>query len=355
MVASGACTAKFVASCVQLDPWGQFCPGQIGEVTRDSLPYRHDGDMRDGVWMAPGRVNLIGEHTDYNGGLCLPFAIGRRAVAEVSPAVEDSFASPYVEGVAVVLRQQGYDVPPVSVTFTSDVPIGAGLSSSAALTCVTALALNDLWELGLSRQQLVLVAQSAENDFVGAPTGILDQSASLLCTPGHALLLDCADRSTVQVPLDAGGLHFLVIDTGVSHAHADGGYARRRAECEAGDPRRWRHVDSENERVREVVELLGGGRVAEVGAVLTRSHTSLRDDFEVSWPEADAIVDVLTRNDSGALGARMIGGGFGGSVLVLSTDPDVTTDVVRRVLPAGEIFEVRSAGGAQCVSWGLPG
>lgn len=303
--------------------------------------------MRDGVWAAPGRVNLIGEHTDYNGGLCLPFAIDRRAVAQVRFADEDEFTSPYVEGVAVILRRQGYDVPPVSVTFTCDVPAGAGLSSSGALTCVTALALNDLCELDLSREQLVLVAQSAENDFVGAPTGILDQSASLLCTSGHALLLDCADGSTSQVPLDPGDLHFIVVDTGVAHAHADGGYARRRKECEAGDPRRWRHVDSENQRVREVVDLLADDRLAEVGAVLTRSHTSLRDDFEVSWPEADRVVEALADERSGALGARMVGGGFGGSVLALSADPLATGDVVRRVLPAAKVFEVRPSGGAE--------
>lgn len=302
--------------------------------------------MRAGVWAAPGRVNLIGEHTDYNGGLCLPFAIDRRAVARVRLAERDSFTSAYVEGVAVVLRRQGYAVPPVAVSFTSDVPIGAGLSSSAALTCVTALALRDLCGLDLDREELVLIAQRAENDFVGAPTGILDQSASLLCTPGHALMLDCADRAAVQVPLRPGALAFLVVDTGVSHAHADGGYARRRAECEAGDPRRWRHVHSENERVREVARLLGEDAVAAIGPLLTQSHISLRDDFEVSWPAADAIVDAMADAGSGALGARMVGGGFGGSVLVLSADREATGAAVRRVLPAAEVFEVSPAGGA---------
>ena len=305
--------------------------------------------MRRGVWAAPGRVNLIGEHTDYNGGLALPIAIDRRVIATVAESsggsAGDDVTSPYVGGVLSVLRADGYDVPPTQVRFTSDIPIGAGLSSSAGLTCVTALAANDLYGLGLSREQLVLVAQRAENDFVGAPTGTLDQSASLLCQTGHALFLDFGTGQHRQVPLDLGDLHLLVVDTGVSHAHADGGYGQRRRECESGDPKRMRHVESENHRVREAVAVLEAGRPVELGPVMTASHASLRDDFEVSWPEADAVVDAVMAD--GAAGARMIGGGFGGSVLVLTGDPDAARAAAAPY--AREVFEVRAAGGAERV------
>jgi galactokinase len=231
----------------------------------------------------------------------------------------------------------------MSVLVDTDVPVGAGLSSSAALTCSVALALRDLVAPELTRIDLVDLARRSENDFVGAPTGILDQSASLLCTTGHALFLDTRTQRTEQVLLDlaAAGLELLVVDTGTSHTHADGGYGDRRRECEEaaarlGVPalrdvadvaglaalddevllRRARHIVTENARVLEVVDVLRGTRDPRViGPVLTAGHVSLRDDFQISTVELDACVDAAV--EAGAHGARMVGGGFGGSAVVL--------------------------------------
>ena len=226
-------------------------------------------------------------------------------------------------------------------------PVGAGLSSSAGLECATALALTGLAGRCVPRRELVEITRRAENDFVGVPSGIMDQSASLLCEAGHALLLDCGTLEISQVPFDpaAAGIGLLVINTRAEHAHAGGDYARRRAECEqaarqlgvpflgrltdaadAGrlaDPvlrGRARHVITDNARVRAAVDLLRSASgdpdaYREIGALLSAAHRSLRDDFEVSWPQADVTVDAATA--AGALGARMIGGGFGGSVLAL--------------------------------------
>ena len=313
------------------------------------------GSEPDGGWLAPGRVNLIGEHTDYNDGFVLPFALSRGtlvmaartgdgllqvrsrqvrgnavavAVAGLRPGSVPGWAA-YPAGVVWALREAGYPAGGARLVIDSDVPRGAGLSSSAALECSVALA-------------LAAAAQRAENDFAGVPCGIMDQSASLLCEAGHALLLDCRSGETSQIPFDtaAAGLELLVIDTAARHVLADGDYANRRAECEQaasalgvpalrditdlgalaglGDPvlrRRARHVVTENQRVLDTVAVLRAGRLAEAGPLLTASHESLRDDFEISWPEADAAVDAAI--GAGALGARMIGGGFGGSVIAL--------------------------------------
>jgi galactokinase len=328
--------------------------------------------MTSGVWRAPGRANLMGEHTDYNGGLVLPFALGQavtavavrsdgvlslRSAQASSEPVEVPVASlepgsvtgwgAYPAGVAWALRTAGYPVPGVSLSFDSDVPVGSGLSSSAALEAATALALRDLGELSIGRAELATLCQRAENEFVGAPTGIMDQSASLRCEAGHALLLDCASLAVTQVPFDpsSGGAAALVIDTRAHHAHTDGGYGSRRKQCEEAarqlgvpylgslttvgvvsslsDPvlrRRARHVISDDLRVRLVVEALTSSALAadvyrDIGALLTEAHISLRDDFEISWPEANATVDAVL--SSGGFGARMVGGGFGGSVLAL--------------------------------------
>jgi galactokinase len=320
------------------------------------------GRPPDGVWQAPGRVNLIGEHTDYNDGLVLPFALAhgvsvaiarRDGVLELrSRQVPDTVVmvplrdlkpgsvagwAAYPAGVLWSLRQAGYPVGGASVLLDGDLPWGAGLSSSAAVECAMAIALRDLYGLSIDRTELAVLAQRAENEFVGMPCGILDQSASLLCTAGHALLLDCHSGTSTQIPLDLTGLTVFVIDTKAAHQLVDGEYATRRAECEraaallgvpslrtaAGvdgltDPvlrRRAAHVVGENDRVDAAVRLLRAGRTAEIGPLLTTAHASLRDRFEVSWPEADVTVDVAVR--AGALGARMFGGGFGGSVLVL--------------------------------------
>jgi galactokinase len=327
---------------------------------------RFEGEPQ-GTWRAPGRVNLIGEHTDYNEGFVLPFAIApgvcaagaRRgdglialssrqepgadvtvALDALCPGSVTGWAA-YPAGVAWALREAGYPIGGTSIAIDSDLPLGAGLSSSAALECAVALALTDLHGLAVPRAQLAMITRRAENDFVGAPTGILDQSAALLCQAGHALLLDCRSGIGTAVPLDPGamGLALLVIDTRARHAHTDGGYAERRRACEEAaralgvrslrditdsselgslDPllqRRARHVVTENSRVLTTAALLREGELHRAGPLLTASHASLRDDFEVSWPEADATVD--TALDAGACGARMTGGGFGGSVIAL--------------------------------------
>ncbi len=329
----------------------------------------------DGIWAAPGRVNLIGEHTDYNDGFVLPLALphtcrvaaARRDDGELRlhssagdgvvrldlAALEPGRPGPagwaaYPAGVAWAMREAGAAVDGADLHVDSDVPTGAGLSSSAALEVATALALDGLYGLGLDAPRLARLAQRAENDFVGVPCGIMDQMASACCTQGHALFLDTRDLSTRQVPLDlaAEGLTLLVVDTRVKHALGDGAYAQRRAGCEEGARRLGvpalrdvcvhalpaelkriddpvtralvRHVVTENERVRQVIGLLEAGGVRAVGPVLTAGHASLRDDFAVSCPELDLAVEAAVA--AGALGARMTGGGFGGSAIVLTEE-----------------------------------
>ena len=328
------------------------------------------GGTADGVWFAPGRANLMGEHTDYNEGFVLPFALGQGIVAAAARrsdrrlalcsaqagAVEvalDGLApgrltgwAAYPAGVAWALAAAGYEVPGACIAIDSDLPAGAGLSSSAALECATALALAGLAGLAVGRRELAAIARRAENEFAGVPSGIMDQFASLLGRRGHALLLDCRSLEASQVPA-AAGTRLLLINTRAGHELTAGQYGRRRAECERAarllgvpslryvtdlgalgrltDPvlrRRARHVVTDDQRVLDVVALLrsaGDGDVyPEIGRLLTRAHVSLRDDFEVSWPEADVAVDAALA--AGALGARMIGGGFGGSVLALVRD-----------------------------------
>jgi len=341
------------------------------------------------VWFAPGRVNLIGEHTDYNGGFVLPFALGtgvavaagrqgdeitvwsrQRGGTLVSapgsglvPGSVSGWAA-YPLGMAWALAAAGHRPAGTAIAIDSDLPIGAGLSSSAALECAVGLALADLHDLAVTRPELVAAASRAENEFAGAPTGIMDQSAALLCQAGHALLLDCRSGATEEVRLDPGadGLALAVIDTGTRHALNDGRYAARRRSCEeaaralgvpslrdltgrpeavAGlaDPelrRRARHVVTENRRVLAAAGLLRRGDLAAVGSLLTASHASLRDDFEVSWPQADAAVGAALA--AGAAGARMTGGGFGGSVIALVRDerlPAVTAAVTAAFARAG--------------------
>jgi galactokinase len=267
-------------------------------------------------------------------------AVVETDVSDLAPGNPAGWAG-YPAGVVEGVRDRLADG--VSILIDTDVPVGAGLSSSAALTCAVALALHDLVAPELGREDLVELARHSENDFVGAPTGILDQSASLLCEAGHALFLDTRSRTTEQVPLDlaAAGLELLVVDTGTSHTHADGGYGDRRRECEEaaarlGVPalrdipdvaalaaldddvlrRRARHIVTENARVLEIVRVLrGAADPRSIGPVLSEGHASLRDDFEISTPELDACVDAALA--AGAHGARMVGGGFGGSAVVL--------------------------------------
>jgi galactokinase len=329
----------------------------------------HYGAPPGGVWHAPGRVNLMGEHTDYNEGWVLPFALDRGVVVAAArrgdgvlglrsrQAPGDAVSVPlaslaaglvtgwaaYPAGVAWAMREAGYPVGGASLVFDSDLPRGAGLSSSAALECATALALAALYEVSASRPELARLARRAENEMVGVPSGIMDQSASLLGEARRALLLDCRTIETTLVPFDpaGAGLALLVVDTGVRHALTDGRYALRRQECERAaralgvpalrdvadaaavsriaDPvlaRRARHVITDDQRVWEAVALLEAGDLAGLGPVLHASHVSLRDDFEISWPQAD--VAVAAAEDAGAPGARMVGGGFGGSVIALA-------------------------------------
>ncbi len=328
----------------------------------------------DGVWFAPGRVNLIGEHTDYTGGFVLPFALGSgvavaadrvpggaitlwsghepgdwraAAVDALTPGLISGWPA-YPFGVAWSLREAGHRPGGTRIAIDADLPVGAGLSSSAALECAVGLALSDLHGLRVPRAELAALASQAENEFLGVPTGIMDQSAAMLCRAGHALLLDCRSRATQDVPLDPGaaGLALLVCDTGTRHALTDGRYAQRRRSCEEAarllgvgslrdaadrgddvgglvDPelrRRARHIVTENRRVLAAAALLRRGALADVGPLLTQSHASLRDDFEVSWPQADAAVTAAL--SAGAAGARMMGGGFGGSVLILARVDD---------------------------------
>lgn len=346
------------------------------------------------AWSAPGRVNLIGEHTDYNDGFVLPIAIplvvtcrGIRHTDElVRVASRQRPGEPvrlpaaalagerdrvpgwarYPLGVLAEFGRRGHRIDGLDLEFDGAVPAGAGLSSSAALCCATAVAVRDICAPATGDRELIDIARAAENDYVGAPTGILDHAASILCTAGHALFLDVrAVRSAEtggfeQLPFDlaAAGLRLLVIDTGQTHEHAGGGYATRRAECAAAaaalnveslreiggvdelsgltDPiltRRAHHVVSENERVRRVAALLrDGADPRAIGPVLSAGHASLRDDFAVSTEVLDAAVD--TAHTAGAYGARMVGGGFGGSIIALvdTADAERVGETVRQRL-----------------------
>ena len=344
-----------------------------------------------GTWSAPGRVNLIGEHTDYNDGFVLPFAIQHRThvalgtredgrirvvstfdgdavdfaledLDDLFPARRDEVAewARYPLGVAwALLNASNTPADAVSgadLAFASDVPVGAGLSSSAAIEGATASALNDSWNLGLDRVALARVGRTAENEAVGAPTGIMDQMASMLGRADAAIFLDCRtlDATVVDLGFAAGGLELLVIDTGVKHSHATGGYGERRAACERGAAimgvpalrdltvddlvraeelmddvtfRRVRHVVTEDQRVLDTVRTLREDGPAAIGDLLVASHASMRDDFEISVPELDTAVEAALA--AGAVGARMTGGGFGGAAIAL-----VAHDRVEKVTDA---------------------
>jgi galactokinase len=322
-----------------------------------------------GIWSAPGRVNLIGEHTDYNEGFVLPFAINRRTYAALSlrtdgiARVASGFTNEVVEiqvreiskdsvsgwssyplGVAWALMQAGAEPSGFDLYVESDVPVGAGLSSSAAIECSVAMALNELWGANLDRSALAKIGQRAENEIVGAPTGIMDQTASLFGVVDHVVFLDCRSLVAEAIPLglQQNSLEIVVMDTKVSHRLVDGGYAARRAACEEGakhlgasslrdiqvsdlaraesilDPlvyKRVRHVVTENARVLETVELLKSSGPQAIGSLLYASHESMRDDFEISIEELDVAVE--TAMSVGAVGARMTGGGFGGAAIAL--------------------------------------
>ncbi len=388
--------------------WADAATPDEGAVQAANLFRETFGDEPRGVWSAPGRVNIIGEHVDYNGGPCLPIALPHRAFVALSPRSDRTVRlvstqtreavdvldldvigpkgtpgevtnhwTAYLAGVAWALEQAGYGpLPGFDAALWSCVPLGGGLSSSAALECATAVALDEVCGLGLAgsledpndegRKVLVKAAQAAENQIAGANTGGLDQTASLRCRQGHALALDCRDMSARQVPFDlsAVGLELLVIDTRAKHSLADGQYGSRRADCEEsarilgvgqlvevedldeasaalGDDRlvaRTRHVVSEIARTRAFIELLDEGplegmRLAVAGALMNDSHDSLRDDYEVSCEELDVAVEAARA--VGAHGARMTGGGFGGSAIAL-VSADAVLDIAQAVARAYE-------------------
>jgi galactokinase len=325
------------------------------------------GRQPAGVWAAPGRVNLIGEHTDYNEGYVMPFALAQRVLIAAAPRNDGTWSvtslnndstkifsaadlnpgmagwQAYVAGVVWALQDAGHRVGGADLVLTSDVPEGAGLSSSAALECAVLTALADLNDLDIDGIERAKLARRSENVFVGAPTGLMDQAASTLCTAGHALFFDCRIDAAEQVLFDttSAGLEILVLDTKTPHALVDSEYAARRASCEEAarllgvpalrdvtdldaaldqlpDPvlkRRVRHVVTENARVLEAVNVLRAGRIADLAPLLDASHESMRDDFEITVPQVD--LAVKTARAFGALGARMTGGGFGGCIIAL--------------------------------------
>ena len=313
---------------------------------------------------APGRVNLIGEHTDYNRGFVLPTPIPQRTVAELAPRADERVRAAsgtggveeyvlgretpgrgwldHVQGLTWALRADGALILGFDLRITSRVPMGAGLASSAALEVAVLRALRAAFLLALDDVELALVAQRAESEFVGARVGAMDQMVASLGVPGAALLLDTGSLERRNIPLPPEA-ELVVIDSGVAHHHGSGGYNARRAECEraatllgvralreltAADAarivalpeplaRRVRHVVGENGRVLAAVRALEAGDLVGLGALLDRSHASLRDDYEVSTPEIEALV-AAARSEREVLGARLTGGGFGGAVLGLA-------------------------------------
>jgi galactokinase len=267
---------------------------------------------------APGRVNLVGEHTDYSGGLVLPAAIQLGITIEVRAAsdrLELERPSSYADAVWAELAELGR--PPVGIVagVESTLPMGAGLASSAAFEVAVALALCAVADFELPPLELAQACRRAELRAVGVPCGILDQAACVLGEDGRAILLNCATLEHRAIPVPDAAV-FVVIDSGTPRALADSGYAQRQAELAAGMERRVRHVQTENARVLEMTEALERGDLAHAGRVMTAGHASLRDDYEVSTPELDRIVEEALA--AGAYGARLVGGGFGGSVLALT-------------------------------------
>ena len=328
---------------------------------------------------APGRVNLIGEHIDYSEGFVLPFAIKDRTLAAVRKRDDSIVRIASVQRRNKIVTVDIADVKPglkgeweryalgvlwsmgvttgVDIMIDGHVPLGAGLSSSAALECSVATAMNHLFDMGFSLEELARLTQKAENQYVGVPCGIMDQSVSLMATQGFALLLDCRDLSTRNIPFDVAshGLELLIIDTQAHHALTDGGYAKRRASCESVATKlsvksmrelsmaqldaardqiteseyiRARHAVSEMKRVLDCVDALSVGDFAKVGELINQSHVSLRDDYTVSCPELDTAVEASLA--AGAMGSRMVGGGFGGSAIAL-IKASQTTQTIRAV------------------------
>jgi galactokinase len=364
------------------------------------------GRSPEGVWCAPGRVNLIGEHTDYNEGFVAPIALAQRAfvaaagrsdgrinlwsrqAGQAAVSVDDlgeagGWAA-YPVAAIRAMGEEGVDPSGLDLCLDSDVPIGAGLSSSAAITCATVLAVSDLSGASRSPGSLALAAQRAENAFVGAPVGAMDQMAAMNAMSDHVLFLDCRSLAFEQVPLplSAAGLTLLAVDSRASHRVADGAYGERRAMCEEAArvigvtalrdadeaavaaaaerlgptaTRRARHVVTENRRVLEAMSAIRSGEWRRLGELLTASHRSLSDDFEVSVRELDVAVDAAL--GAGALGARMTGGGFGGSIVALvpagaDVVPAIRAAFAHEGFAEPAAFEIHPSGGARRISGG---
>ena len=362
---------------------------------RDAFKTRFGAAPR--VFRGPGRVNLIGEHTDYSGGFAMPCAIDKACLVAAAAndtdvlriaslamdgAVERPIAgfgaqghwSDYVAGAAAALQEAGVAVGGADLLIASDVPLGAGVSSSAALEVAVTLALAGLAGARLSLEETARIAWRAETEFVGAPCGPLDQFASVFGAPETALVLDCRSLTAEPAPFPED-LALLVVESGIRHAVRDGGYPARRADCEAaaealgvallrdaqlGDlarlsgrlKQRARHVVTENARVLAAAEALRRGEAAAFGALMNASHASLRDDFEATCPETDALSEIAAQTP-GVYGARQMGGGFGGCVLALVEAAQVQEAAAAVVSayrhPSGEPapwFVCRPAGGA---------
>lgn len=338
------------------------------------------------LFRAPGRVNLIGEHTDYNGGFVLPMAIEREAVvaaarrddgkvrvhstnlndsAEFDLNVEtgerkQGFWLNYVEGVARIFKRKGVNLSGADLLVSSSVPTGAGLSSSAALETAVGLALTETVGHAVDRKTLALVGQLTEHEFVGAKVGIMDQFVSANARKGHALLLDCRSLEYEHVPLDTRDVAVVICDTNVKHDLATSEYNTRRAECEEGVRllrnylpeikelrdvsvmefekyetrlpeiirRRCRHVVTENERTLRAADALRKNDLIEFGRLMWLSHSSLKNDYAVSSAELDELVEIAKTCDA-VLGARMTGGGFGGSTVNLVEKTNLTETIER--------------------------
>jgi galactokinase len=384
----------------------------VDQMSNDELSAAFEtayGFPPTGIWAGPGRVNLIGEHVDYNGGVMLPFALDRdvrlaarlrddgifraasaQAEGTVEVALDDVAAGTvegwlaYPAGVARYVRDLG-GPNGADIYVSGNIPGGAGLSSSAALECATAVAMVELGNVDVDPLELALLCQRAENVVVGVPCGLMDQTASMCSTAGHALLIEADGPSVEQVPFDpaAEGLTVTVLVTNAPHQLVDGQYAERRSSCERaagilgvatlreavgmpledieaklGDPllfKRTRHVVTEIERTLKAVDLLRAGDLLAVAPLISQSHASLRDDYEVSSPELDAAVDAAMA--AGALGARMIGGGFGGSAiaivpvaLVSAVDEAVHAAFADRGFQAPAVFDALPAPGARRIS-----
>ena len=349
----------------------------------------------DVIASAPGRVNLIGEHTDYNGGFVLPHAIERRVAVALGSgdrglhsadygktrpfAGQDSSWANYPRGVAWAMSEAGCEVGGFQAAFAGNVPSGAGLSSSAAIEAATALALDTFFDFHADRKDLAVACRRAENDFVGLQSGIMDQYASLLCREGAALLIDCRSLEAEGVPFDLAdaGLVLLVCDTRVKHGPAETGYNERRKECDRAaemlgvellrdareedleklsgkEQKRARHIVTENARTLAAAEALRANDFEEMGTLMYESHRSMRDDFEISTVEIDTAVEIS--REFGALGARLTGGGFGGCAIALVRSVDagtlrenIQTVFAERRFNEPEFYEFVPAAGAEVV------